>query len=72
MVVIRGLVLCSILTCRLFAHDFWIEPSSFHPALGEPLHVALRVGEQFKGEPVKRNPERFEKFVTQTTIVFLP
>ena len=47
----------------LSAHDFWIEPSSFHPAVGSELAVFLRVGQDFRGEPVPRNPRLIEKFV---------
>lgn len=45
------------------AHDFWIEPSSFHPAAGSELAVSLRVGEHFRGEPVPRADPRIVKFV---------
>jgi uncharacterized GH25 family protein len=45
------------------AHDFWIEPSSFHPAVGSQLAVSLRVGEHFRGEPVPRADPRIVKFV---------
>ncbi|MEK6676253.1 MAG: DUF4198 domain-containing protein [Planctomycetota bacterium] len=44
------------------AHDFWIEPSAFDTKPGEVVKVGLRVGEQFKGEPVKRNPEKLDRF----------
>ena len=47
----------------LLAHDFWIEPSSFHPAVGSELAVFLRVGQDFRGDPVPRNPRLIEKFV---------
>lgn len=46
----------------LRAHDFWIEPSSFHPAPGERVAVRLRVGEHFRGDPVPRDPQRIERF----------
>jgi hypothetical protein len=45
------------------AHDFWIEPSSFHPPAGSELAVSLRVGEHFRGEPVPRADPRIIKFV---------
>ncbi|TWT43612.1 Nickel uptake substrate-specific transmembrane region [Phycisphaerae bacterium RAS1] len=51
------------LSCAARAHDFWIEPSSFRPAGGEAIRIALRVGEQFDGEAVKRNDEKIERFV---------
>ncbi|MES0042230.1 DUF4198 domain-containing protein [Mesorhizobium sp. M0091] len=34
------------------AHDFWIEPSIFHPLPGMTISVALRVGQDFIGDPV--------------------
>src|SRR5689334_17008741 len=36
------------------AHDFWIEPSTFHPAPGAMVAVGLRVGQDFIGDPVPR------------------
>jgi uncharacterized GH25 family protein len=36
------------------AHDFWIEPSTFHPAPGAVVAVGLRVGQNFIGDPVPR------------------
>ncbi len=37
------------------AHDFWIEPSTFHPAPGATVAVGLRVGQDFIGDPVPRS-----------------
>lgn len=48
------------------AHDFWIEPSTFRPAVGATVAVALRVGEEFRGDPVGRSAERIVKFVMRT------
>lgn len=45
------------------AHDFWIQPATFTPAPGQTIPVHLRVGEDFPGDPVPRNPERIERFV---------
>jgi uncharacterized GH25 family protein len=39
---------------RAQAHDFWIEPSTFHPAPGAMVSVGLRVGQDFIGDPVPR------------------
>jgi len=44
------------------AHDFWIEPSTFHPAAGERITAALRVGMKLLGDPVPRAPE-LDRFV---------
>lgn len=57
-----GLALVLCLTLAAAAHDFWIEPSTFHCKAGAPVKVALRVGMDFVGEPVLRDPERFERF----------
>jgi hypothetical protein len=46
----------------LSAHDFWIEPSSFRVAGGEPITLSLRVGEAFHGEPVPRDPAHARRF----------
>lgn len=45
------------------AHEFWIEPSTYTPRVGERVDVALRVGEKFAGEPVRRKEARIERFV---------
>jgi uncharacterized GH25 family protein len=45
------------------AHDFWIEPSTFRPAVGAVVAVRLRVGEGFRGAPVPRDPAHLERFV---------
>jgi len=44
------------------AHDFWIEPTALAPAPGAQLGVRLRVGENFVGDPVPRDPARIERF----------
>ena len=47
------------------AHDFWIEPSSYHPAVGETVSVALRVGQDFVGDPVPRSAKLIDSFVVR-------
>ena len=44
------------------AHDFWVQPSSFTPAVNEPLKVQLRVGDAFPGDLVPRNDQRIVRF----------
>jgi uncharacterized GH25 family protein len=44
------------------AHDFWIEPASYAPAVGAVIPIRLRVGEHFAGEPFVRKPDRIEWF----------
>ena len=50
----------------LRAHDFWIEPSSFRPAVGSTVSARLLVGMKFRGDPVPRNPALIERFVLVT------
>jgi len=45
-------------------HDFWIEPSTFRPRVGQPVGIGLRVGDQFKGQTVARTPDRIVKFIS--------
>jgi len=47
----------------LRAHDFWIEPSAFRPAIAQRVAVRLRVGQEFKGDPVPRDPGLLKRFV---------
>lgn len=45
------------------AHDFWIEPQVFHPAVGANVPLRLLIGQQFKGEPALYIPEQFERYL---------
>lgn len=64
----RGAVLVTALVAAvpLYAHDFWIEPSSFRPAVGSTVAASLLVGQNFRGDPVPRNPAMIVKFVLVT------
>jgi uncharacterized GH25 family protein len=44
------------------AHDLWIEPSSFRPAVGQRVAVALRVGQNVSGDPMPRIPPLIDRF----------
>lgn len=44
------------------AHDFWIQPSSFTPPANSVVRIELRVGDEFPGEAVARNPANIEAF----------
>lgn len=52
-----------LLPPALRAHDFWIEPSTYAPEVVSTVRVGLRVGEELRGEPVRRDPERIESFL---------
>jgi uncharacterized GH25 family protein len=58
----RLALLALLVATPAIAHDFWIEPSSFHPAAGARITAALRVGMHLLGDPVPRVPELIEKF----------
>ena len=46
----------------LQAHDFWIEPTTFRPAVAQRLAVRLRVGQEFRGDPVPRDSGLLKRF----------
>jgi len=51
------------LATSLAAHDFWLEPSSFRPAVDTRVDVQLVVGEHLVGELVARKEKRILSFV---------
>lgn len=51
-------VLGVLLAGRAGAHEYWIEPSTFAPKVGETVGVQLRVGDGFPGEARARDPRR--------------
>lgn len=44
------------------AHDFWIEPTTFQPNLGDTVGIHLHVGMNFDGEIVPRMSNWFDRF----------
>lgn len=48
----------------LAAHDLWIEPSAFVTAAGKPVAIRLRVGADLLGDPVARDPELIDRFIS--------
>jgi len=46
----------------LRAHDFRIEPSTFHPEHGQTVAVGLRVGQDFVSDPVPRTVMFIDRF----------
>lgn len=45
------------------AHDFWLEPSTFAPAVNSAVRVHFRVGDHFSGDLLERNDARIQRFV---------
>jgi uncharacterized GH25 family protein len=66
---LRWLVVCAIALspASLLAHDMWIEPSTFWPSLGQIVGVRLRVGQDFLGDPLPRDPALVNQFVVEDT-----
>ena len=66
MKIICSLVL-AILTMSaipLAAHDMWIEPTSFLPDPGTVIGLRLRVGQDFLGDPLPRDPALIDQFIS--------
>src|SRR5579864_4817592 len=51
----------------LLAHDMWIEPTTFLPENGEIVGVKLRVGQDFLGDPLPRDPALINQFIVEDT-----
>lgn len=60
---LTGAALCALAALPALGHDFWIEPSSFHPSVSSELAINLRVGQDFRGDPVPRDDRRIVRFV---------
>jgi hypothetical protein len=57
-------MLALLSTCSTAAaHEFWIEPASFHAPAGSVLRLGLWLGERFAGAPVLRDETMIEKFL---------
>jgi uncharacterized GH25 family protein len=61
--ILRFVLLFASVAGALSAHDFWLEPGTFSPQPGQILGVRLRVGQDFVGDPVPRDPSLLEQFV---------
>src|SRR5437762_5915571 len=60
----RAIIFFSCLSITpALAHDMWIEPTAFLPAAGEIVGVKLRVGQDFAGDPLPRNPALVNQFI---------
>ncbi len=57
------LLACAALTAaRATAHEFWLQPSSFHAGPGERVGISVLVGQKFAGDTLPRIPDWFERF----------
>ena len=46
------------------AHEFWIDPVDFTVASGDRVEANIRVGEEFRGNPLSFLPRNFLRFET--------
>ena len=62
-----ALVVAAIALSRapLFAHDMWIEPTTFSPDSGQIVAVKLRVGQDLLGDPLPLDPALVNQFVVE-------
>jgi uncharacterized GH25 family protein len=59
------LIVLSVLSAvPLAAHDMWIEPTSFVPDAGAVIGLRLRVGQDFLGDPLARDPALIDQFIS--------
>ena len=64
---IARLLMITLLTLSaipLAAHDMWIEPTSFLPDAGSVVGLRLRIGQDFLGDPLPRDPALIDQFIT--------
>lgn len=61
-VVLAACLALALSSERAGAHDFWIEPSTFRPAVDGPVTLRLRVGEHLEGVPVPRDESMVQRF----------
>ncbi len=54
----RFLLLLACVVAPLGAHECWLQPSTFSPAVGENVRLAIQVGMEFRGETRPFNPVR--------------
>ena len=62
----RALSLAALLALggtAVAAHDMWIEPTGFKPTIGRTVGFRLRVGQDFQGDPLPRDPNLIERFI---------
>ena len=62
--IIHVLVAFILAAAPLAAHDMWIEPTSFLPDAGKVIGVKLRIGQDFLGDPLPRDPALIDQFIS--------
>jgi uncharacterized GH25 family protein len=62
LLVAAGLVLMQM-AVPVAAHEFWLDPSTYRPKVGEPVAISIRIGQYFKGTSFPFLREEFRRFV---------
>jgi uncharacterized GH25 family protein len=62
---LAGWLLALPLASSAFGHDFWLQPTVWSASTGKTSCVELRVGDNFKGEIVHREPDYVDRFVAR-------
>lgn len=50
-----------LLVSAVVAHEFWLQPDSYRPAVGQATPIRLLVGDGFPGERRVRDPKKLER-----------
>jgi len=58
-----AVVAIALSSSLLFAHDMWIEPTTFSPEPGQLVGVRLRVGQDLLGDPLPRDASLINQFI---------
>jgi len=53
----------ALTSVALSAHDLWIEPTTYFPESGRLVSLRLRVGQDFIGDPLPRDPQLVKQFI---------
>ncbi len=55
-------LLTALAATPAMAHEFWIEPAAFRPAVGREVPLRLYVGQDFRGESQIYLPQQFKRY----------
>ncbi len=56
------ILLATLVPIPAGAHEYWIEPASFRPAVGRKVPLRLYVGQDFRGESQIFLPQLFDRY----------
>ena len=62
---VRLAVVLALSRASLFAHDLWIDPTTFSPESGQIVGVRLRLGQDLLGDPIPRDTALINQFIVE-------